>query len=196
MFMLYAPNAKKRFTKLLEDKKLSKVVYVYGRFDEASGRPSDIELNFLESKGIPVIENFGDHHSMWTEKFMENLYYHLIKKETLKISIVAELANIIEEKRSEYGLHSFAKAKDSLVYNELVEDEMNFYGYQLLSMNKAIQIFKLNTLEFPMSSNAFDSLAEAYLENENRTAAIVNYKKALQINPKNGNASDALKKLQ
>ncbi len=49
---------------------------------------------------------------------------------------------------------------------DLGESELNTLGYQLLYGDKrvsdAIAIFKLNTMEHPASSNAFDSLSEAY----------------------------------
>ena len=198
MFMLFN-NGRKRFTKLLEDKDLHNVTYVYGKFDEASGRPTDSELKFLKSKAVSVVETFGDHYSMWTNQFMENLYAHITKKDTLKKSIVSDFANIIENEGLNNGLAWFEQVKKSTKYSTINEDEMNFYGYQFLDSNKvleAIEIFKLNTELFPNSSNAFDSLAEAYLKDGNQSAAIVNYKKALQIDPENSNASEALKELQ
>src|SRR6185295_10042371 len=42
----------------------------------------------------------------------------------------------------------------------------------------------------------YDSLAEAYLNINERDLAIQNYKKSLELNPKNTNASDALERIQ
>jgi tetratricopeptide (TPR) repeat protein len=47
----------------------------------------------------------------------------------------------------------------------------------------------------PQSSNVYDSLGEAYMDDGDRLLAIANYQKSLQINPKNGNAVAMLKKL-
>ena len=78
------------------------------------------------------------------------------------------------------------------------EAELNELGYQLLGMNKlpdAIEILKLNVEAFPSSSNVYDSLAEAFMKNGNKELAIENYKKSLELNPKNANAADMLRKL-
>lgn len=78
------------------------------------------------------------------------------------------------------------------------ESELNELGYQLLGMNKtqdAIEILKLNAEAFPSSWNVYDSLGEAFMKNGNRELAIENYRKSLELNPKNSNAEDMLKKL-
>lgn len=59
-------------------------------------------------------------------------------------------------------------------------------------INKAINIFKLNTKLFPNSANVYDSLGEAYLENGNKEQAIFHYKKSLALNPNNENAKEIL----
>jgi imidazolonepropionase-like amidohydrolase len=78
------------------------------------------------------------------------------------------------------------------------EKELNNLGYYLLKQERvtdAIEIFKLNVEMYPQGFNAYDSLAEAYLRNNNRELAILNYKKSLELNPKNASAIEALKKL-
>jgi uncharacterized membrane protein len=78
------------------------------------------------------------------------------------------------------------------------EGELNTLGYQLLRARKfkeAIRIFQLNIEAYPHSSNAYDSLAEGYMDDGDRVQAIANYKKALQLNPKNSNSAGMLKKL-
>lgn len=80
-----------------------------------------------------------------------------------------------------------------------VESQLNSLGYQLLAakrMNDAITIFKLNAEAYPRSANAFDSLAEAYMNGGNKELAIQNYEKALQLDPKMESAVEALKKLR
>ncbi|MBE0664209.1 MAG: hypothetical protein IH584_00195 [Candidatus Aminicenantes bacterium] len=48
---------------------------------------------------------------------------------------------------------------------------------------------------YPVSFNAYDSLAGAYMKNKQNDLAIENFKKSLQINPKNENALKMLEKL-
>ena len=79
---------------------------------------------------------------------------------------------------------------------KLFEDELNSWGYQLLEQNKkndALQVFHLNTLLFPSSANVYDSYAETLEAMGNRKEAIINYKKSLELNPNNTNASAYLK---
>ena len=71
------------------------------------------------------------------------------------------------------------------------EVELNTLGYVLLAadeIEKAIIVFKLNTLFFPDSGNVFDSLGEAYLESGEVQLAVENYTKSLQLDPQNENA--------
>lgn len=60
---------------------------------------------------------------------------------------------------------------------KLSEDELNFWGYQLLEQNKkyeALQVFHLNTLLFPGSANVYDIYAETLEAMGDRKEAIIN----------------------
>jgi cytochrome c-type biogenesis protein CcmH/NrfG len=48
----------------------------------------------------------------------------------------------------------------------------------------------------PQSGNAYDSLAEAYMDEGDKAEAIANYEKSLQLNPKNDNAFKTLQRLK
>jgi tetratricopeptide (TPR) repeat protein len=66
------------------------------------------------------------------------------------------------------------------------ENELNFYGYQLMNngqVDKAIEVLTLNTKRFPKSANCFDSLGEAYAKKGDSKNAIVNFKKSLSMHP-------------
>jgi len=85
--------------------------------------------------------------------------------------------------------------------NEYVDTEpqLNGLGYQLMArkqMDKAIAIFKLHVAAFPQSSNAYDSLGEAYMNAGKRDLAVENYRKALELDPTNANAREIIKRLQ
>ncbi|GAB3503022.1 serine hydrolase [Emticicia fontis] len=78
------------------------------------------------------------------------------------------------------------------------ESEFNSLGYYLLNnkrINEAVQFFALNAEENPKSSNAFDSLGEAYMIAGNKELSISNYKKSLELNPLNNNARQMIEKL-
>jgi CubicO group peptidase (beta-lactamase class C family) len=89
-----------------------------------------------------------------------------------------------------------ATQKDAYDFSE---GQLNGLGYQLLQMKRvkdAIEIFKLNVEMFPQGFNTYDSLGEAYMENGDKQLAIQNYKKSLELNPKNTGAAEKLKKLE
>jgi uncharacterized membrane protein len=78
------------------------------------------------------------------------------------------------------------------------EDELNALGYRLLNARKfkeAIRILQLNVEVYPRSSNVYDSLGEAYMDAGDKPEAVANYRKALQLNPKNKNSAIMLQKL-
>jgi Flp pilus assembly protein TadD len=59
----------------------------------------------------------------------------------------------------------------------------------------ALEVFKLNTLISPESSNAWDSLAECYLNMEEYDLARKYYEQSLELNPANSNATMMLKRI-
>jgi len=94
------------------------------------------------------------------------------------------------------GLFNGLKAKDP---GEVNETTLNALGYDLLSiadMKKAIQVFKQNVELHSDYANGYDSLGEAYMKSGDKKQAIRNYEKALELNPKNENAMEMLKKLR
>lgn len=89
------------------------------------------------------------------------------------------------------------KTKDSSY--QLAENELNQWGYLLIRQEKpkeSLEIFKLNAILYPESANVYDSLAEAFEVNGDKVSAIKNYKKSLELDPKNGNAIVQLKRLE
>lgn len=82
---------------------------------------------------------------------------------------------------------------------EIGESRINSAGYALLGQKRiaeAIQIFQWNVELHPDSSNVYDSLGEAYMNTGNKELAIKNYEKSLELDPKNSNAVEMLKKLR
>lgn len=103
------------------------------------------------------------------------------------------------------GIKGFDHAMD--VYRDMQTQDADFqlteqnlinWGYQLLKADKnkeSIEIFKLATLVYPKSANAFDSLAEAHQQDKNNPLAIKNYQRSLELDPHNTNAVERLKGL-
>ena len=79
------------------------------------------------------------------------------------------------------------------------ENQVNRIGYELLSAKRikdAIEVFKQNIADYPQSSNAYDSLGEAYMNNGDRELAIKNYERSVELAPNNTNGVEMLKKLR
>lgn len=101
------------------------------------------------------------------------------------------------------GQRGFNHAAD--VYADMQKKHADFklgeptlvdWGYRLLRADKvkeSIEIFKLATVVDPKSANAFDSLAEAYQQANDKPLAIKNYQRSLELDPTNTNAVDRLK---
>lgn len=82
---------------------------------------------------------------------------------------------------------------------DITPELLNSLGYEVLTakrIDEAIRIFALNVESFPKDANAYDSLGEAYAANGNRELAIANYRKSLEIDPKNLHALAELVRLQ
>jgi uncharacterized membrane protein len=89
------------------------------------------------------------------------------------------------------------KATAAAAYN-FDKEELNTLGYDLIRVKKfkeAIRILALNVEAYPQSSNAYDSLGEAYMDDGNKPLAIANYQKSLELNPANHGAVLAIQKL-
>jgi len=91
------------------------------------------------------------------------------------------------------------RGKRTAAGETLDQAQMNWVGYQLLGkkrFDEAIEILKLNAETFPDSSNVYDSLGEAYLKSGETQLSIKNYRKAVELNPQNANAVNAVKQLE
>ncbi len=79
------------------------------------------------------------------------------------------------------------------------EDFLNNCGYNQLRsghLGNATEIFVENVKKHPKSSNAYDSLAEAYMKSGSTALAILNYKRSIELNPNNNNGKEMLQKLE
>ena len=80
----------------------------------------------------------------------------------------------------------------------VAEGRLNGLGYRFLrekKLTEAIAYFKLNAEFYPNSFNVYDSLGDAYMANGEKELAIANFKKSLELNPRNTHGTEMLKKL-
>ncbi len=105
---------------------------------------------------------------------------------------------IIEDTENGIRYYHQLKKENPNDFNFNDESILNRIGYELLrkeNISGAIKVFELLVSEFPDSSNPYDSLGEAYLMNGQYDLALKNYKRSLELNPKNGNAKQMIEKI-
>ncbi len=149
--------------------------------------PTNISFDY--KKYVYKEEN---HHSMPLISFIDGMKYifrgHMVNYDEMYIN-----PELIKTK--------FSKLSERLGYNVyLPEGLINYYGYLFLytrpDIEKAIFYFNYNTQNYPLSSNSWDSLAEAYKLKGDKEKARKFYNKALELNPKNTEIKKKLDKLK
>jgi len=83
--------------------------------------------------------------------------------------------------------------------NSRSEQDLNALGYSFLGneeLDNAIEVFKLTTILFPDSFNAYDSYGEALLKANRKAEAIEMYEKSIELNPENENGKKVLLQLK
>lgn len=122
-----------------------------------------------------------------------------LKYESYKSPARILLRNIIAN-GAEAGLKEYRAWRNGRTSSEVVnENQMNRLGYNLLALKRvkdAIEVLKLNVEDYPQSSNTYDSLGEAYMLDGNKELAIKNYQRSVELDPKNTNGAETLKKLR
>jgi uncharacterized membrane protein len=114
-------------------------------------------------------------------------------------SIAETLSATIASSSIDQAVQQYHELKTAApaIYN-FEEEELNALGYRLIRTKKlreAVRILQLNVEAYPRSSNVYDSLGEAYMDDGNKPLAIANYRKSLELNPKNRGAVLWLQKL-
>lgn len=133
-----------------------------------------------------------NHHSMPLISFIDGIKY-IFRGHMVNYDEMYNNPNLIKTK--------FSKLSERLGYNiYLPEGIINYYGYLFLyarpDINKAIFYFNYNTQIYPLSSNSWDSLAEAYKVKGDKKKAKELYNKALELNPENIEIKKSLEELK
>ncbi len=81
---------------------------------------------------------------------------------------------------------------------DIVESSINAMGYRLLENGEteaAINVFDLNTETFPLSANAWDSLAEAIMTKGDHETAVRYYRVSLNLDPHSRSAARMIERM-
>jgi tetratricopeptide (TPR) repeat protein len=138
-----------------------------------------------------VLNTFFPKQSWWPCLWTGYQFHELQRMEAFMTKLkkqgydhAAEIANEMKQKDSSFNLP---------------EDDVNDLGFILMRDDKkkeAVEVFKFNLSSFPNSANAYGSLAECYEAVGEKDLAVKNFKKAIELNPKNTYAADRIKELE
>ncbi len=115
----------------------------------------------------------------------------------IRVRIMMALADFFDGNRNEAESALAALNADRRSAYRL-EGNINAAGYQLMqagSLDRAAEVFALNTRLFPEAFNTWDSLAEVHMKLGDTEKAANDYRKSLELNPENQNAVDMLKQI-
>jgi imidazolonepropionase-like amidohydrolase len=117
----------------------------------------------------------------------------------MRKSVAEAMMKTLQEKGADAAVVQYRELKTSDPNGyDFSENELIGLGYKLIGTKRyadAITIFKLSTEVYPSSYNTYDSLAEAYMDNGSKNLAVQNYRRSLELNPQNANATEKLKEL-
>jgi len=105
----------------------------------------------------------------------------------------------LDKKGYDHAAEIAADLKQKDTSFKMPESDVNDIAFILLGKNKkneAIDIFKYNLAANPNSADAYEGLAEGYEDIGNKELAIQNFRKSVELNPKNNYAAEYIKKLE
>lgn len=121
------------------------------------------------------------------------------QQEKVKKMNKKKLSEFLKEGKSIDEVVAFCQSEDLKESEyDLSEYAINNLGYELLEENKeadALKIFEMNTQLYPDAFNTHDSLGECLVKMGKVKEGIAAYKKSLELNPKNDNATKVLAEL-
>ncbi|HYC59349.1 MAG TPA: serine hydrolase [Thermoanaerobaculia bacterium] len=123
---------------------------------------------------------------------------HDVEPQQPKKPIAEELQSIDRDGAAMVARYRELRSQKPREY-DFREPELNTLGYTLLQNGRiadAIEVFRLNVEMFPESANAYDSLGESYAAAGNKELALANYRKSLELDPKNANARAVIERLE
>jgi tetratricopeptide (TPR) repeat protein len=171
----------------------------FGHNGADEGFQALLSMNYETGQGVAIMANSdnGIAVGIFLLQSVANEYGWKYRDSGLNSSDALML--IAKLKGADAALRRYTEFQRSGSAKDKVEEWMlNVVGLRLLCSGQeqdAIAILQRNVQEYPKSANTYDSLAEAYAKVGQKELAIKNYEMSLQLDPKNQNAIDTIKKL-
>jgi CubicO group peptidase (beta-lactamase class C family) len=173
----------------------------FGHNGADEGFQALLVMNWQTGQGAVVMANSDNGISVADELMRSIAKEYRWKYPRSERSAADQLILLAFLKGADAMLTRYDELKSSVDSSKRPEEfVLNMIGYRVFlqagKTQEAIKVFEKNVREFPESSNVYDSLGEAYAAAGQKDLAIQNYEKSLQLNPKNDNARERLKKLK
>jgi CubicO group peptidase (beta-lactamase class C family) len=172
----------------------------FGHNGADEGFQALLVMNSDTGQGAALMAN-SDYGILVAEEYMRSVakeynwkYRPEARPAFLQLELIGKLKGLDAMLAKYDGLKNSSGSK-----NRPEEHILNGIGYDYLRAGRtedAVRIFQKNVVEFPESSNVYDSLGEAYATAGKKDLAIENYEKSVKLDPKNQNGIDRLKKLK
>ncbi|MFT5914951.1 MAG: tetratricopeptide (TPR) repeat protein [Flammeovirgaceae bacterium] len=162
-------------------------------------------LQIIPTQDLTVIFLTNGYRNKYISYNISSTLAGIVNKELIDYSILAyqELDVCFNKHDIEHAKNIIQKLKKDSSYSKInLNDIINNLGYHRLyyyefpRFKDAIEVFKFNTELSPTSSNAFDSLGEAYFEDNQLQLSLENYQKSLQLDSNNQNARAKIEEIQ
>ncbi len=180
---------------MMKNDSTKKIVYHTGG---SGGYRTYIERNLTNHNAIIILTNIENSPRREISQSIENILNGQ-PYELPKISIATKMYNIRNENGIDSAIqfYNFNKTNNYDKY-DFSEQELNLLGYKLWSIGKideAIEIFKMNVAAYS-SSNAYESLGEAYLKKGDKDKAETCFREALKLDATNQDAIRMMKQIK
>jgi len=172
--------------------------YFYSKTGTSNGIQSGVLICPDSNYGIVLIVNntSDEAYNDWATLFFRDIEPDVIKYPRLNLASVFKREF---DENSKKAFSNFREHKTDTINYFFKLNDLNNYGYRLLNKDKkqrAIEVFKFLTEEFPDKPNTYDSLGEAYFIAEDYKNALINYEKVLELSPDSKNAKVYIKKIK
>jgi CubicO group peptidase (beta-lactamase class C family) len=219
--LVFSPSTRNNGKKIIL-RGVGSEIGVIGDFYWGFGNRIDVDSTFgkiiWESGGLPgcranIIQNLTKHQLLiWLDNkespsAMDNIFGALnianggtaAVKKAKQQAVPLYARSLITEGEDVAFAKLITMASDTATNYNLSENNLNDLGYEFFSDQKiglALQTFRAAVHIFPNSDNLFNSYGEALAKSGNKEAAILMYKKSLQLNPKNDDSKKVLGELE
>jgi len=175
-----------------------------GAFGEKDGAP--LEATFVFPNGIAVKPGSGDRLFVndYINRTPPGVDFPPVPLANVRMLKLESINDVLTAGLRGGGIQGLEDAYRSFKDNPAnsginTERDVNGFGYAIMNQGQlpaAVRLFELNAESYPNSFNAWDSLAESYMNSDMDDEAIVNYEKSLALNPANQNAIDMMAKIK